>query len=655
MSTLGNIILIIAGLVVAYSILSTLIDSKNNKWGFPKIARWGVFVFAGLMTLAESLLLASFLGHDFSLYYVASYSDCQTPMVYLITGIWAGNGPSIMFWAWILSVAGAVLLWRSNKSNQPLMPLALSVILTAGLVLLVLLFIDSPFQSLTPIPADGLGLKLLLQTPLMAFHPPTLLAGYALTVVPFALAVSALISHKMDDAWIVTARRWLLAAWLLLGIGNILGMWWAYAELGWGGYWAWDPVENAGLMPWLLLTALLHSSMMYLRHGSHKIWTVLLAVFPFWLVIFGAMLTRSLPDGKSVHTFGETSISLVLLLFLIIILCGVIWLLLVRQKDLEGDSTKRKLITGHNIFTLFNSLIVVSTLVIFIGTMFAYTNVDTNQGYFNIANLPLYVLAIFLSGMIGIVGWRGLGVRELVRKLLWPILIGALVVIGAIVVGWKHWYVLLPLFILGVTLPLIIYKWGRDVVMRWKTNQEKESILASFWILLKTNHSRYGGYIIHIAMVIFAFGIIGSSAFKMHEDKKIVSAGDSIELGGYQFTFQGLEYDYKLYSDYEMRCVVVAKVDLQRDGVLLNTMVPTTTWNLTKDWLQIGSAVAIVSNPFQDFYVVFEDFDGETEDALLSFMINPCVQWIWIGGLLLLLGGLLSFSAPLRKSLPDDS
>ena len=292
MSFLGNVLIVVAILVAIYAIASALMDSRKNKYGFPTAARYGVFAVAGLVTLAVLVLLVSFLTHNFGLKYVADYSSRDTPIIYLVTGLWAGNGGSLLFWGWIVSLSGAVLLWRSDKSNRDLMPNALPVVLFTAILFLVLVLIESPFKALSPVPADGVGMKLVLQNAGMIFHPPILLAGYALFTVPFALAISALFNREIDDAWMVTAKHWAIAAWLLLGIGNILGMWWAYFDLGFAGYWAWDPVENAGLLPWLLVTAYLHTSTMYLRRGLFKTWALVLAIGAFWLTIFGAFLDR---------------------------------------------------------------------------------------------------------------------------------------------------------------------------------------------------------------------------------------------------------------------------------------------------------------------------------------------------------------------------
>ena len=657
MSFLGHSILILACVITIYSIFSVLLDSRNNKYGFPKVARFGIFAVAGLLTLAEILLLVSFFNHDFSLHYVFSYSSLSTPPMYLISGLWAGNAGSLMFWAWIISISGAILLWRSNKSNHLLMPNALFWILLTELLFLILLFIESPFRASAVTSVDGIGLGLSLQTPLMLFHPPTLLAGYALATVPFALAISAFFNRHMDNTWVLTARRWLIASWLLLGVGNILGMWWAYAELGWGGYWAWDPIENAGLMPWLLLTALLHSSMMYLRYGIYKAWTVLLAVAAFWMIILGAFLARSMSDDLSVHTFGITTMTQIFGIFLFVVLVYVIWLLINRRDCFNGTPMEDALISDRSAFAFFNWIIVISTMSILIGTVLPLITKDnTSQDYFNMVNLPFFVTIILLSGLCVLMGWGKPRLSKFGRQLLWPLLGGIISIILAIVIGWTLWYTLIPLFILGMTVTATLYKWGRDVASRMRGC--RENICSAFYRLLMANRSRYGGYIIHIAIAIMALGIIGSSAYSTTKSNQVVNLGDNITLAGYKLTYHGLLFDYSPNTD-EMWATVGAELRIEHNGVAAGSINPTQTWIFINDAdgeikaSLANNSVAIRSNPLQDLYVILHDFDYDSQAALITVMAKPLAQWIWIGGLLLLLGGVLSFSAPLRR-LPNS-
>ncbi|MCL2281393.1 MAG: cytochrome c biogenesis protein CcsA [Dehalococcoidia bacterium] len=650
MSVLGNVVLILACVVAVYSVASALLDSRDNKYGFPKTARIGVFVVACLLTLAEMLLLIAFYTHDFSLAQVANYSSLDTPPVYLLTGLWAGNAGALLFWAWIVALSGAIVLWRSNDSNKALMPNTISAILFVEIFFLVLLFIEAPFRAAESMLADGFGLNLALQTPLMIFHPPALLAGYALTTVPFALAIAALFNRRVDDTWVLNARRWLIAAWVLLGLGNILGMWWAYASLGWGGYWAWDPVENSGLMPWLLLTALLHSNVIYLKRGIYKVWTVVLAIASFWLVILGAFVTRFVPI--SVHAFAPSGTGWVFIIFLLFVLAGAIYLFIDRRDYLSSATNNDTLVSANNTFALFNWIIVVATIIILAGTLLPFiTKTTTDQKYFNIFNLPVFIIIILLSGVCVFMGWGRPNLNKLTRQLLWPLLGGLIAVILAVVCGWTRWYVLLPLFVLGVTVVATLYKWGRDVLSRMRGCHE--NAFVAFWRLLVINRSRYGGYIAHIAIVVMALGIIGSSAYGYSSDKRMhVNVGESITLSDYTLTYNGLHFDYG-NSAYEMWCTVVAEFDLEYNNVAAGSMYPTRTHNIGEaiDY-NISSDVAIRSNPLRDLYIVFDDFENyyETSPVYITVMVKPLVQWIWIGGLLLLLGGALSFSASSRRS-----
>ena len=658
MSFLGTAILILACAVAVYSAASALLDSRDNKYGFQKTARIGVFVVAGLLTLAEVLMLVSFYTHNFSLYQVANHSSLDTPAVYLLTGLWAGNAGALMFWAWLVALSGAIVLWRSNDSNKILMPHALALILLVEIFFLVLLFVDPPFAASGEALADGRGLSLVLQTPLMIIHPPVLLAGYALTTVPFALALAALFNRRVDNTWVLTARRWLIASWLLLGLGNILGMRWAYAALGWGGYWAWDSVENSGLMPWLLLTALLHSNIIYLRRGTHKTWTILLAIASFWLVILGAFITRYIPN--SVHGFELSSSPLAFIVILLIVPAGTAYLLIDRWHDLAEAPYSDAPVSARNIFTLFNWIIVIATIIILIGTMLPFVKSDgIGQSYFNTFNLPVFIVLILLSGLCVLVGWgRRPNMNKIIRSLLFPFLGGVIAVVLALVFGWTHWYVLFPLFVLGITVISTLFKWCSNVLSRM--HGCNENAFVAFCRLFIINRSRYGGYIVHIAIAIMALGIIGSSAYGTEKRLQEVSIGDVITQDGYSLTYNGLTIEHTPHSD-EMWVIVIAKLEMEYNGVAAGSICPTQTFELIYDDGKIiprliGNDIVIRSNALRDVYVIFDDFESfdETSQAYITVMVKPLVQWIWIGGLLLLIGGALSFSACARRLLGTD-
>ena len=657
MSFLGNAAIILAFLVAIYTIASAMMDSRKNKYGVPAGARFGVFAVAGLVTLAVGVLLVSLLTHNFSLKYVADYSSRSTSLLYLVTGLWAGNPGSLLFWGWTISLSGAVLLWRSDKNNRGLMPEAVSVIMFTVILFLVLLFIESPFKGLSPVPADGLGLKPVLQNIGMVVHPPLLLAGYALFTVPFALAMSALFNRKVDDAWVTTAKRWSIAAFLLLGLGNVLGMWWAYAELGWGGYWAWDPVENAGLMPWLLVTAFLHSGIMYLRRGLFKTWTVILAIAGFWLTIFGAFLTRSDVKG-SVHTFGQTPMTPVFIWFLVITLAGSVWLLLDRRKFIKSTEGDDSLVSGTGTFMAVSLLLSISTVCIFIGTTLpVFTNIIPAKSYFNIVNLPLFLLIIALTGVCVLVGWKVPDLKRLGRQSILPLAVGILVVIALVVGGVNRWYAVVPFFILAAVLIATFVKWSADVTARMRG--KKENFLVAFVRLFMANRSRYGGYIVHIAIVVLALGIIGSSAYKTQVEQTL-NVGDTLTLDGYTMKYNGFDSSSAPQNDGSVWLTIVANMDIAYNGKAAGSIHPSQVLQFTysgqtiTNMSLVSNKVAIRSNLARDFYVIFEDFDGTTNQGLVMVIINPLVAWIWIGGVLLLIGGVVSFSATPRKLTADD-
>ncbi len=304
MADFGYIVIFLALLTSFYAAIAAALGGRSGRANTLASARNGLIATFALVSLGFLTLLLGLVTHDFSMEYVASYTDRSLPFIYLVSGLWAGNAGSLLFWAWVLSLVALIVTLRVRAQDRELMPYASSIImLVEAFFLLLIVAVSNPFNKIIP-PADGLGLNPLLQNPGMIVHPPALLAGYAILAMPFAFAMAALLTRNLDDEWTLGVRRWMLLAWLLLGAGNIIGAWWAYVELGWGGYWAWDPVENAGLMPWLAATAFLHSAMVQRRRGMFKVWNMLLVIMAFILSIFGTFLTRS-NILSSVHTFGD--------------------------------------------------------------------------------------------------------------------------------------------------------------------------------------------------------------------------------------------------------------------------------------------------------------------------------------------------------------
>jgi len=655
MAFIGYCVLILICVAIIYALASIFLDSRNNKHGFPNAGRVCIYAIAAMFTLLVALILIAFFTHNFSLAYVVRYSNLETPALYLLTGLWAGNVGALLFPAWIISLVAAFIVWRNGKTTRDLLPNAMAIILAVEVFYIIVLFFARPFAAPIYPVTDGNGLAPMLQTPAMLIHPPTLLAGYALAVVPFAFAISALIARKIDDAWVLVTKRWLVASWVLLGVGNIVGMWWAYAVLGWGGYWAWDPIENSGFMPWLLMTALIHSNMMYLRRGICKTWTVVLAIASYWMVLFGTFLTRFVPDSFSVHTFGQSPATFVYVMVLVIILAGTLFLLFSRKESLISPKNGDPIVSASWAFSLFNALMVLAVTIILCFTfipsllaMLSFSNVGPVEARtFNILLLPLFLLIIFLSGIGLAIGWGSLSARGLLVKLAPSIAGGLVSLIVAVFLGWKQWNALIPVFILGFTLCSTLYAWSSDVLARMRSSQENAAIAC--WRNFLKRRGRYGGFIIHIAIVIMALGIVGSSCYKSEVSREVLCTGESVVLDGYTFTFTGFEIGGSEHSTGEWWETVAASFLVERDGKVVAELTPTNIWgykinaNHEISVRLIDGAAAIHSNLLRDVYIVFHNYDDHC--VLVTLMIDPLVQWIWIGGYVFLFGGLISLSS----------
>jgi len=397
MADMGYIALVLALAVSVYATIASVIGARKGHLRLIASARIATITVGGLVFLAALVLIYALLTHNFQIEYVAQYSSRDMSPAYTLAAFYAGNKGSLLLWALLLSLFAVVMVLQ-NK-NRELMPYASAVVMAIdAFFLLLLVNVANPFHKLSIVPADGRGLNPLLENPAMLFHPPFLLAGYVGFSIPFAFAIAALITRRLDNEWLRSMRRWVLFAWLLLGVGNLLGAWWAYMELGWGGYWGWDAVENAGLMPWLMATAFLHSSMLQERKGMLKIWNMALIILIFELVIFGTFLTRS-GILSSVHAFSQSAMGPFFLVLIGLTLLGSLWLLISRLGLLKSEGKSQFLLSRENIFLLSNLILVAATLLIFEGTVFPAVSqfilgvrIDLGASFFNRVTVPLIFL-----------------------------------------------------------------------------------------------------------------------------------------------------------------------------------------------------------------------------------------------------------------------
>ncbi len=648
MADVGYIALFLALLASIYSAIAFIFGMRGKRPALINSARNGLLAACGLVSVSVATLLYALLTHNFRIEYVASYTSRDLSPAYLISALWAGNDGSLLFWAWLLSVFAVVAILQRRVVGKELVPYAGSVImLTQAFFLILLLFVANPFQTLSFVPADGMGLNPMLENPGMIIHPPTLLAGYVGFTIPFAFAIAALLTRRLGDEWIIAIRRWTLLAWLFLGVGNIIGAWWAYVELGWGGYWAWDPVENASFMPWLVATAFLHSIMMQRRRGMLKVWNMVLIILTFSLTIFGTFLTRS-GIISSVHTFAESPLlGYLFLAFIGIILFGSLGLLYYRSEELKSEAEMESLVSRESTFLLNNLLLVGAAFAIFLGTIFpmiseAVRGVKISVGppFFNQVNGPIFLAIIFLTGICALIGWRQASIKNLIRNFLWPLLTALILGIALFFSGIREWYALVAFLLCGFVLFTILYEWFRGTRARHRTRTE--NYLKAFWGLILANRPRYGGYIVHIAIILIAIGVVGSSLYDV-EKEAALKPGESMTIGRYTLTYEGIDH-----FETQSKTVVTTTLSVYNEGKLIGSLIPEKYFH--RSYEQPVTEVAIRSTLLEDLYVILIGWD---EDGTTAFkvLVNPLVSWIWIGGGVFVLGGLIAFW-PERQKLP---
>ncbi|UCE97958.1 MAG: heme lyase CcmF/NrfE family subunit [Dehalococcoidia bacterium] len=647
MAEIGYISLIIALVASIYSIGAYIFGSRTNRTAITNSASKSVLISTVLLTISAVTLVVALVSHQFQIEYVAAYSSSTMTLPYLISALWAGNAGSLLFWGWIISLAAAAVVLRRRNQGQELIPYTSVIIMAVqSFFLLLLIFAQNPFTKLDFIPAEGSGLNPLLENPGMIFHPPALLAGYAIFVVPFAFAIAALLKRKLDNDWLTAVKRWTLLGWLLLGAGNLIGAWWAYAELGWGGYWGWDPVENAGLMPWLMATAFVHSIMIQKRKGVLKIWSMLLIILTFILIIFGTFITRS-DILHSVHTFGETAVSSFFLVFLITVFVGSLSLIIYRRKDLKDDTEIGTLFSREGAFLINNIFLFIATFVVFWGTIFptisellSGTSISVATSYFNQVAIPFLLAIVLLSGICILITWRQISTKMLRSNILWSAISALVVVVVLVAFGTRHWYALIVYFICSFVIWALLSQWFREIAAVRRT--KAITWFKACWSLLVTNRSRYGGFIVHIAIIIITIGVVGSSLFDVEKETELLT-GESMTVNDYTITFNDL-----IPEGVESRMIVKAELDVYKGDKFIGSMHPQVIFHTNFE--QPVSEVAIRSTLSEDLYLILASWETITLDdgsqtyrAGLSALVNPLVIWIWIGGGIFLFGGLVAF------------
>ncbi|NOY57682.1 MAG: heme lyase CcmF/NrfE family subunit [Calditrichaeota bacterium] len=644
MTLLGNNALLIAFIMSLYSAGTGIMGGKLKNPRLLESARRGALATFYLTTLAVGILLFALITRDFSIEYVANYTSKSLPMFYTISALWAGQAGSLLFWAWLLTLFTVIIIIQNKKVNQQLLPYAIGVLMSVSVFFfLLLIFTTNPFTKIPLPPADGMGMNPMLINPGMVFHPPLLYLGYVGFTVPFAFALAALLSGNLDTNWIQTTRRWTIMSWIFLTAGNLFGAYWAYVELGWGGYWAWDPVENAGILPWITGTAFLHSVMIQEKRGMLKIWNMVLIILTFALTIFGTFVTRS-GVISSVHSFGVSNLGPLFIIFLGIILITSFYLLFLRKEMLSSKHELDSFLSKESTFLFNNLLLVGLAFAIFWGTIFpiiseAVRGVKITVGppFFNQVAVPIGLALLFLTGVCPLIAWQKTTTKNLQKNFLIPTSL-SLITLGVLyIAGIRSLYTLMSFTLAAFVAVTIFLEFVKGTLTRARIHSE--NFLVAFWRLVDRNKRRYGGYIIHIGVVMVFVGITGSTVFQK-EKVATLHPGESMALGSFTLHYDDLTS--KQGPDYQS---VIAQIHVEKDGRQIAILNPEKRFFENR---QPTTEVDIFKTLKQDIYVILGGYEKDKQ-ATFKVFINPLVGWLWYGGMTMVLGGLLAIGPNNRK------
>ena len=648
MTLLGHLSLWLAFLVGLWGAVTGFAGGLQGRADLQQSARRAVFAMFAALALASICLEAAIFRHDFNVEYVAAYTSRNLPTFYLWSALYAGQKGSLLFWATVLSLFAALAqLLTSGRHRQYLPFVAAVTCVVATFFVSVMLFGQAnPFERLAFTPVDGRGMNPQLQNPGMVFHPPMLYLGYISITIPFAFAIAALLSKKLEVDWLVAVRKWTLVSWLFLSVGLLLGMWWAYVELGWGGYWAWDPVENAALLPWLTMTAFLHSVMVQEKRGMLKKWNLALIISSFLLSIFGTFITRS-GVIASVHSFTQSRVGYFFLAFLILAAVASFTLYATRLPLLEAEAKLESMVSREASFLFNNLLFIGIAFSVLWGTLFPIlsewvqgTKVTVGPPFFNQVNIPLGLALLALTGIGPLIAWRRASIPNVQRQFAVPAATGLFVFLILLVAGMRDLGPLMAIGLGGFVAATVTQEFARGIGARHR--QYGESLPLAAVRLVARNRRRYGGYIVHTGMVLLFVAFTGM-AFKT-ETQATLRPGESATLRSpygqvYTFTHLGI-------SQYDAlnRRVTAALVDVSRDGKPLGRLKTEKRQHvdaLGRNTFEPSTEVGIRSGLREDLYVVLGGLVNGTEQAVYRFTINPLVWWVWFGGFVLVLGGLI--------------
>jgi len=683
----GSACLAVGLLTAIYAVGAALYGARGGGPRWVTSARHAIYALGGLLVTAFVILEAAYLRSDFSFELVGSHSSTTTPTFYKATAMWSSQEGSLLLWVWLLALWSSLVLFATRRRLREIAPYATAVLLGfAAFFVALVVFLASPFELADPRPAEGVGLQPLLRHPSMMVHPPMLYSGYTLFAVPFAFAIGALITRRLSPDWIAATRRFALAAWFFLGLGVLLGARWSWSELGWGGYWAWDPVENASLMPWLTGTAFLHSAMIQEKRGMLKVWNVSLVLATGVLAVLGTFLVRS-GILESIHAFGASTLGKPFLGFIAVLVAGCVVLVLTRLGDLRPQGRFESLLSRESIFLLNNLVLVGLCFVIFWGTFFpliseAVTGQRASVGppWFDRYTVPLAIALVLLSGVGPVIAWRRATLRNARRNFRLPAAATAAAALALMRVPgvWRQPLALLMFCAAAFVLAVVVQEVWRG--MRARRVMSGESAPVALASLLRRNRHRYGGYVVHIGVAVLFVGVAASSTFQHVRDIRL-SPGQTVSVGGYEVHY--LRATSKLSPE---KVTLGALLELRRDGRRVATLAPSRGYYPSRDpslgptgryfdgeatsevglraglrrdvWTAVEPDVGAMRRMIDGIDRRFPLAAGDSATVMLGaigdryevrpppasfrLIVSPLVGWIWLGGMIVAAGGLIA-------------
>ena len=658
MDVFGSFSLLLAFICACYAVVGGIFAIRTRHPLLVKSTRQAGIATCALIFLSMLSLEYLLFTDNFSMAYVVQHSNHDLSTFYKVAALWAGQEGSLLFWTTLLSVYVISVLLAYRHKNGELMPYVGVILAAVQLFFLTLNnFVENPFKTLATVNAsgvlepftrmDGNGLNPLLQYPEMVIHPPNLYSGYTGFTIPFAFALAALLARYPGEKWIHLTRKWTMVAWCFQSLGILLGAHWAYAVLGWGGYWGWDPVENASLLPWLTGTAFLHSVMMQEKRGMMKVWNVWLVFSTFLMCILGTFLTRS-GVVSSVHAFANSHIGPWFVGFIIVTLTVCTAAYFKNRDYLKSENVLGSMVSRESSFLFNNLLFLVACIAVLSGTLFPvfsewFTNnrISVGAPFFNKVMIPIGLAILFLTGVGPLLAWHKTSIDSLRRNFGWPLIAAAIATVVSFFLGYKDGASLLCFFLCGFVFWTIVMEFYRGAkVIAARTGM---SMMIAAHELSMRNTRRYGGYVVHFGMVLVFIGLAGA-AFNT-EAQKAMNVGESLKLGPYTLVLQSA--DTKAEKNYTAQRMIVEVMKGNKEIMMLYP--EKRQFQGTEQ--AAGTMVAIYSTLREDLYVVYAGMDPETNMPVIHAFLNPLVKWIWLGGVWVVMGTLLALMPNRRAQL----